>query len=139
MIELLWRGLWLYARHYEVDALIGCASLPGIDLEALRLPLSFLLQHARADEAWQVAAWPHCAAEFKPLAKAGIDIRRGFMALPPLVKAYLRTGARFSASAVLDRQFNTTDVFTVMPMTDIEERYLEHYGEPSCVSAVPVA
>lgn len=139
VIELLWRGLWLYARHHDVDALIGCASLPGIDLEALRLPLSFLLQHAQSDEAWQVAAWPHCVAEFEPTAKAGIDIRRGFMALPPLIKAYLRTGARFSAAAVLDRQFNTTDVFTVMPMADIEDRYLEHYGEPSCLSTVPVA
>jgi putative hemolysin len=139
VIELLWRGLWLYAKRHDIDALVGCASLPGTDLETLRLPLSFLHHHAQADEAWQVAAWPHGAAAFTPLPKDAVDIRRGIAALPPLLKAYLRTGARFSASAVIDHQFGTTDVFAVMPMTDIEERYLAHYGQPSCVSGVPVA
>ena len=139
VIELLWRGLWLYAQHHRVDALIGCASLPGIDIEALRPQLGFLLQHAQANEAFQVVAWPHCEADLSGLADGDMDARRGLMALPPLIKAYLRTGARFSRSAVLDRQFGTTDVFTVMPMADIEERYLAHYGEPSCVSGAPVA
>lgn len=139
VIELLWRGLWLYARHHAVDVLIGCASLPGLDLEANRLPLSFLLRHAQAEPAWQVAAWPHCRAAFDPEERAAVDAKRGLLALPPLLKAYLRTGARFGGAAVLDRQFGTTDVFAVMPMNEIEERYLAHYGQPSCVSGVPVA
>ena len=139
VIELLWRGLWLYAQHHRVDALIGCASLPGTNIEALRPQLGFLLRHAQAQDAYQVAAWPHCQADLSALDGAEVDARRGLVALPPLIKAYLRTGARFSRSAVLDRQFGTTDVFTVMPMADIEERYLAHYGEPSCVSGAPVA
>ena len=139
VIELLWRGLWLYARHHAVDVLIGCASLPGRDLEANRMPLSFLLRLAQAEPAWQVSAWPHCRAAFEPAPAEAVDARRGLLALPPLLKAYLRTGARFGHSAVLDRQFGTTDVFAVMPMSDIEERYLAHYGQPSCVSGVPVA
>lgn len=139
VIELLWRGLWLYARHHRVDVLIGCASLPGLDLDANRLPLSYLLRLAQAEPAWQVAAWPHCRAPFEPVPATTLDAKRGLLALPPLVKAYLRTGARFGHSAVLDRQFGTTDVFAVMPMADIEERYLAHYGQPSCVSGAPVA
>ena len=139
VIELLWRGLWLYARHHAVDVLIGCASLPGLNLEANRMPLSFLLRLAQAEPAWQVSAWPHCRAAFEPAPAEAVDARRGLLALPPLLKAYLRTGARFGHSAVLDRQFGTTDVFAVMPMSDIEERYLAHYGQPSCVSGVPVA
>lgn len=139
VIELLWRGLWLYARHHAVDVLIGCASLPGLDLEANRMPLSFLLRLAQAESAWQVSAWPHCRAPFEPVAADAVDAKRGLLALPPLLKAYLRTGARFGHSAVLDRQFGTTDVFAVMPMADIEERYLAHYGQPSCVSGAPVA
>lgn len=139
VIELLWRGLWLYAKQHRVDALIGCASLPGIDIAALTLPLSFLHHFAQAREEWQVAAWPQGEATFTPLPKSDVDPRQGLASLPPLLKAYLRTGARFSRSAVTDRQFCTTDVFTVMPMTDIEERYNSHFGEPSCVSGAPVA
>lgn len=139
VIELLWRGLYLYARHFAVDALIGCASLPGVDLDALRLPLSFLLGQARAEPDWQVAAWPRCRASFTPMAETDIDVRRALGALPPLVKAYMRTGARFGRDAVVDHQFGTTDVFAVMPMGDIEDRYLSHYGQPSCLSGAPVA
>ena len=139
VVELLWRGLWLYAMHHRVDALIGCASLAGTDVAALRLPLSFLLGAAGADDAWQVEAWPHRAAHFEPLPAEAVDTRRALVALPPLIKAYLRTGARFGRNAVIDHQFGTTDVFTIMPMGDIEERYLAHYGAPSCVSGAPVA
>jgi putative hemolysin len=139
VIELLWRGLWLYAKKHRIDALIGCASLPGTDLEALRLPLSFLHHYAQAAEEWQVAPWPQGQTDFVPLARDETDVRRGLASLPPLLKAYLRTGARFSRGAVIDRQFGTTDVFTIMPMTDIEERYRSHFGEPSCVSGAPDA
>ena len=139
VIELLWRGLWLYARKHQIDALIGCASMPGTDLDALKLPLSFLRHYAQADEAWQVKAWPHCEAPFIPLSRESVDVRRGIAGLPPLLKAYLRTGARFARSAVFDHQFGTTDVFAIMPMGDIEQRYIAHYGEPSCVSEAPVA
>ena len=111
----------------------------GVDLEALRLPLSFLLQNAGAEPDWQVAALPRRAAEFTPLAQAEIDVRRALGALPPLVKAYMRTGARFGRHAVVDHQFGTTDVFAIMPMNAIEDRYLSHYGQPSCLSSGPVA
>jgi L-ornithine Nalpha-acyltransferase len=139
VVELLWRGLWLYVTRHRIDALIGCASLPGTDLAALRLPLSFLFANCAAEPAWQVDAWPHCRAPLEPLPAAEIDVRRALLTLPPLIKGYLRTGARFASSAVLDRQFGTTDVFTIMPVGDIEERYVAHYGSPSCVSESPVA
>jgi len=64
------------------------------------------------------------------LDKDAIDPRRGVAALPPLLKAYLRVGAKFSDGAVIDAQFGTIDVFTVMPLADIEERYITYYGGP---------
>ena len=139
VIELLWRGLWLYASRHAVDALIGCASLPGTDLVALEPQLSFLTMHARAEADWLVAALPHRAARFVPRPAEEIDTRRALTQLPPLVKAYLRTGARFGCDAVIDYQFGTTDVFAIMAMADIEERYLSYYGQPSCMSGAPVA
>jgi len=30
-IELMWRGIWAYARHHRVDAIFGCASFPGAE------------------------------------------------------------------------------------------------------------
>jgi putative hemolysin len=129
-IELLWRGLWIYARHHRIDALIGCASLPGTDPQALALPLSFLREHARANEPWSVRPLPGLGVNMAMLRKSAIDPRKALAALPPLLKAYLRVGARFGDGAVIDYQFGTTDVFTIMPLADIEERYVAYYGGP---------
>ena len=41
-----------------------------------------------------------------------------------------RAGAKFGDGAVIDAQFRTTDVFTIMPLADLEERYRDYYGGP---------
>lgn len=129
VIELLWRGLWIYAKHHRIDVLIGCASLPGVNPLALALPLSFLHYEASAADEWSVRPLAR-RVEMAILDKAAVDPRRGIAALPPLLKAYLRVGARFGDGAVIDAQFGTTDVFTIMPLADIEERYISYYGGP---------
>jgi putative hemolysin len=130
VIELLWRGLWVYAQHHRIDVLIGCASLPGVDPLALALPLSFLHRHALADEEWRVRPLAGRGVPMAVLDTKAIDVRKGVAALPPLLKAYLRAGAKFGDGAVIDAQFGTTDVFTILPLTDLEERYQDYYGGP---------
>jgi L-ornithine Nalpha-acyltransferase len=130
VIELLWRGLWSYAKHHRIDVLIGCASLPGVDPLALSMPLSFLHRHALASEQWSVRPLKGRGVDMAILDGQAIDARKGVAALPPLLKAYLRAGAKFGDGAVIDSQFRTTDVFTIMPLADLEERYISYYGGP---------
>ena len=129
-IELLWRGLWVYARHHRIDAMIGCASLPGTDPATLALPLGFLHHQATASEDWSVRPLPGRAMEMATLSPDAIDPRKALAALPPLLKAYLRVGARFGDGAVVDAEFGTTDVFAIMKLADMEQRYIEYYGGP---------
>ena len=135
VIELLWRGLWTYAQHYHIDVLFGCASLPGTNPLALALPLSFLHHHASAEAEWQVRPRQGRGVAMDALDKGSIDKRKGLAALPPLIKAYLRVGAKFGEGAVIDPQFGTIDVFTVMPIAEIEQRYIAYYGGDASVSA----
>ena len=128
VIELLWRGLWIYIQHHHIDVMFGCASLPGTNPLALALPLSFLHHHASADPQWQVRPSKGRAVPMNVLDKGAIDQRKGLAALPPLIKAYLRVGAKFGDGAVIDPQFGTIDVFTVMPIAEIEHRYIAYYG-----------
>ncbi|HEY1736959.1 MAG TPA: GNAT family N-acyltransferase, partial [Methylovirgula sp.] len=128
VIELLWRGLWIYAKHHHVDALIGCASLPGTNPLALALPLSFLHHQASANDTWQVTPLKGRAVAMGILEANAVDARKGVAALPPLVKAYLRVGAKFGNGAVIDAQFGTVDVFTIMLIAEIEDRYIAHFG-----------
>ena len=60
VLDLLWRGIWIYARHHRVDALIGCASLPGVEPESHAAAIR-LLCGSGGDPAWRVSARPELA------------------------------------------------------------------------------
>ena len=126
VLELLWRGLWAYARHHRMDAMIGCASLPGARPAAHAGAIRALAGQG-GDPAWRVAPLPERAGMLGEGAPP-IDARALIRLLPPLVKGYWRLGATFSPVPVADRAFNTTDLFVVMPLSDIEQRYLHYFG-----------
>ena len=127
-VELLWHGIWSYVLHHRIDAMIGCASLDGTDPDRLSLPLSFLHHHARAPESWRARAVPERHIRMDRLALEAVDPKAALAALPPLVKGYLRLGARFGDGAVIDRQFGTTDVLVVLPVSAISARHIRHFG-----------
>ncbi len=62
------------------------------------------------------------------LPESAVDPRIVLRSLPPLIKGYLKLGARFGTHAVLDRQFDTTDVLVILPVSAIDPRYIEYYG-----------
>ena len=62
------------------------------------------------------------------LALTSIDQRAAIASLPPLIKGYLRVGARFGEGAVIDHQFGTTDVLVILPVVSIQSRYIDHFG-----------
>lgn len=123
VLELLWRGLWAYARHHAVDAMIGCASLPGADPAAHADIVAALT--SEGDSSWRVGPRP---GRGHGVTAAPADPRRFLRTLPPLVKGYWRLGATFSPIPVVDEAFNSTDLFVVMPLAEIEERYLAYFG-----------
>jgi putative hemolysin len=127
-VELLWHGIWAYVLMHGMDVMIGCASLEGTDPDRLAVPLSFLHHTARAPEDWRVKAQDERAVEMNRMPLSAIDQRAALRALPPLVKGYLRLGAHVGDGAVIDRQFGTTDVCIILPVTAINSRYVGHYG-----------
>jgi putative hemolysin len=127
-VELLWHGIWTYVLHHRIDVMFGCASLEGTDPGRLALPLSFLHHHASAPEAWRVRALPDRYTPMGLIAKDAVDPKAALHALPPLIKGYLRLGATFGEGAVVDRQFGTTDVLVILPVSAINKRYIEHFG-----------
>ncbi|MGJ0502855.1 MAG: GNAT family N-acetyltransferase [Methylocystis sp.] len=130
-IELLWRGLLAYVRGHDIDVMFGCASLHGANPLAHAQSLSYLAHYAPAEENWRVSAREELHTPMRMLARDAFDARKARDALSPLIKGYLRVGARFGDGAVVDRKFNTTDVFVVMPVADIDARYLEFFGGAS--------
>lgn len=126
-VELLWHGIWAYVLHHKMDVMFGCASLEGTEIELLKDQLGFLSSFSPAPQDWQVKAHSEHYVAMKP--EAGINQRQALTALPPLVKGYLRLGAYIGDGAVIDHAFGTTDVLIILPVENINPRYVSHYGK----------
>jgi putative hemolysin len=127
-IELLWRGLLAYIRAHRIEVLIGCASFPGVSPRAHAAALSYLAHYAGAEGEWRVRAHSDLYLPMAMIARDSLDEKSARDSLSPLIKGYLRLGARFGDGAVVDIRFNTTDVFVVMPVARIGARYIEYFG-----------
>jgi L-ornithine Nalpha-acyltransferase len=130
VVELLWQGIWNYVRLYDLDVMLGCASLEGTDPSHHAMGLSFMAQNSVAPAEWQVSALPERKIEMNLLPPAKVDAKRALRMLPPLIKGYLRIGCYVGDGAVIDHQFNTIDVLIILPVSAINPRYFSYFGQP---------
>ncbi len=126
-IQLLWRGIASYMLEHNVTLVMGCASFQGTDPLDHALPLSYLYHHHLAPFKTRVKALPHLHQSMKFMEEEDIVRRQALRAMPPLIKAYLRLGAHVGDGAVVDHQFGTTDVFMILPMDRVADRYHTHF------------
>ena len=136
-MQLLWRAIAHYVNVHGVDLMFGCASLPGTDPQALALPLAYLAHFHMAPEALRPVALPDRYTEMRLLPPERIDQKRALVALPPLIKGYLRLGGFFGDGAVIDHQFNTTDVCVIVKSDQVRGKYQRHYERTARPQARP--
>jgi putative hemolysin len=132
-ISLLWRGIADYIARHHIALLFGCASFAGTDPEAHAAALSYLHHYQLAPAEGRPAVLANqvengCGIALERLPAGSYDERRALMGLPPLVKGYLRVGAKFGEGAYVDHAFNTIDVCVVMPVELISDRYAARFS-----------
>jgi putative hemolysin len=117
-ITLLWAGLLRYVLQRDCAYVIGCVSLGTGDGGHIAASLCRrLLQDHLAPAEWR--AVPHRAfvlEGWREIADAP---------LPPLLKGYLRLGARVCGAPAWDPDFNTADLLMVLPLAETNPRYVE--------------
>lgn len=122
-ITLLWRGIATYLQTHAIGHMFGCASLHGADPALHMAELSYLYHHHLAPPELRARSLPGTYVPMDVLSATKIDTRLVQRALPPLIKGYLRVGAMIGDGGFVDHQFNTVDVFVVMPVDRITRRY----------------
>jgi putative hemolysin len=130
-MQLLWQSIAAYIFHYDIAIMFGCASMPGTDPEALALPLSYLYHYHLAPPALRPVALKERYVDMRLLPEDQIDQRQALAELPPLIKGYLRLGGFVGDGAVVDHQFNTTDVSIIVKTDLVTEKYMKHYDRKS--------
>jgi putative hemolysin len=126
-MNLLWQTIAAYVFHHDVEVMFGCASLSGTDAAAHAKALSYLYHYHLAPPAFRPKALPERYIDMRGVAREQLDPKAALAALPPLVKGYLRLGGFVGDGAVIDRDFNTTDVSIVVKTDLITEKYSRHY------------
>jgi putative hemolysin len=131
VMQLLWSGIAAYVFHHGIVLMFGCASLPGTDPDVLALPLSYLHHYHLAPAGLRPRALGQRYLDMCRLDRPQIDAAQTFAALPPLIKGYLRLGGFVGDGAVIDEQFNTTDVCILVKTDLVTEKYSRHYERQS--------
>ncbi len=123
----LWSGLADYVSDHNIDILFGVASFHGTDINALKMPLSYLHHNHLAPEELRTRVVPEHFQSMNLLAPGQIDKKAAMKAIPPLIKAYLRVGGFVGEGAFIDHAFNTTDVCLIMDTSSMSNRHRAAY------------
>lgn len=129
VMQLLWRGIGAYVSKFEIRLLFGCASFHGTNPADHAAALSYLHHYHLAPQECRPVALRDRYVEMNLMPKEQIDVKRTFSALPALIKGYLRLSGYVGAGAVIDHEYNTTDVSIVVKTDRVTDKYAQRYGK----------
>ena len=119
-IMALWAGLTEFMLRNQLDTMIGCASISMRDGGHYAASLWKQLQTSHlASSEWQVQ--PRLPL---PVAELRQDL---VVEPPPLIRGYLRCGARILGGPAWDPDFNTADLPMLMRVADLPARYRRQF------------
>ncbi len=131
VISLLWSGIAGYLKEHSIRYLMGCASLHSMEAKLASETYSFLREkdHLSSPPLRVVPLASHHLDGFDPDLPLE-DSARVRKAIPPLLKGYLRLGAKIGGHPALDPEFGTVDFFVLFDSNLVTSRYGNHYRRP---------
>ncbi len=135
VMRLLWAGLGEYVAKKEIIVLFGTASWIGTKSVKSAQALSYLYYNHLAPLSLRATVnFDGLPDGVNPkltrmniLPRAFVDEKDAFAEMPPLIKGYLRLGAKFGKGVYIDVSFNTYDVFVVIETRKIAANYQKHF------------
>jgi len=119
-ILALWAALAEFMQRNDLDTMVGCASVSMRDGGHFAASLwAQLRQTHLASEEWRVM--PRLALPVEELRQ---DLQ---VEPPPLIKGYLRCGAKILGAPAWDPDFNTADLPMLLRIEDLPSRYRRHF------------
>ena len=128
VILALWSALCQYMYLHRLESMIGCASVGLKDGGQLAGALWRSLRTTHLVEPkWRVQ--PYIALPLTGDIEMPVPATRACRAIitPPLVKGYLRCGARLLGPPAMDQAFNTADLPMMLHLSDLAPRYRKHF------------
>ncbi|MDH6154455.1 putative hemolysin [Polynucleobacter sphagniphilus] len=120
VIMSLWSGLAQYMQKHDYEIMLGCASIPMADGGHFAASLYNSLGNDQMAPI-ENHAFPRLPLPLDRL-NGGLEVEP-----PPLIKGYLKLGAKICSAPAWDPDFNTADLLTMLRLSDINPRYAKHF------------
>ncbi len=135
VMRMLWAGLGEYIVKKKIALLFGVASWVGKNPVASAQAISYLYyNHLAPLNIRPTVLTENFADGVNPklsrmniLPEVFVDRDMAVREMTPLIKGYLRLGARFGRGVFIDAPFNSYDVFVLLKTKDIEPAYQKHF------------
>ena len=125
VVALLWAGIAEVRRRMRFDYMLGCASLEQTDFSLARGI------YRKMVEKKLVTSSPHGAVRrayhLLPSPSMVLDDEKFQAVLPPLLKGYLRLGAKICGEPAFDRKFGSIDFPVWFDFINLPEKYCRHF------------
>jgi putative hemolysin len=120
VILLLWSALAEFLERRQLDLMVGCASVPMLDGGHVAASLWSRLQQTH------LAAPERRVQPRLPLPVARLD---GTLQVntPPLIKGYLKCGAKVLGPTAWDPHFGVADLPLMMDLADLPRAYCSRF------------
>ena len=120
VIMALWSGLAQYMQKHGYEIMLGCASIPMADGGHFAASLYNSLKNEEMAPI-ENHVFPRLPLPLNTL-NGGLEVEP-----PPLIKGYLKVGAKICSAPAWDPDFNTADLLTMLRISDINPRYAKHF------------
>jgi putative hemolysin len=120
VIMALWSGLAQYMQKHGYEIMLGCASIPMADGGHFAASLYNSLGNDQMAPT-EFHAFPRLPLPLDKL-NGGLEVDA-----PPLIKGYLKLGAKICSAPAWDPDFNTADLLTMLRLSEINPRYAKHF------------
>jgi len=120
VIMALWSGLAQYMQKNGYEIMLGCASIPMADGGHFAASLYNSLDSSQMAPT-EFHAFPRLPLPLDKL-NGGLEVEA-----PPLIKGYLKLGAKICSAPAWDPDFNTADLLTMLRLSEINPRYAKHF------------
>jgi putative hemolysin len=122
VMALLWKGLAETARRSCATHVFGCSSLLTESPDEVRSVLDGLGAEGFSSQQYGVRVLPEYRMNAAPL-RTGVPLE-----LPPLLRLYLKAGAKVAPEPAHDRVFRCVDLLTVLDIATMDPTLARKYG-----------
>ena len=132
-VALLWAGMAAVHERSQCQYLLGCVSLTPADPVVGRAMSDFLADQGDVftreldvapQPGWELPEVDPAAVRAYTEGEKKFQLRK---LIPPLMKGYLRLGAKFGKEPVLDKEFGTIDFLVLFNLDEIDHKYARHF------------